>query len=47
MKKETKKENLLRRLKENRDFFLATRKIAYSSFMEELINYIENTNENS
>ena len=43
MKKETKKQNLLRRLEENREFFMATRKIAYASFMEELADYIEQT----
>ena len=40
-KQETKKENLLRRLEENREFFQATRKMAYASFMEELIEYID------
>jgi len=47
MKKETRKENLLRRLEENREFFQATRKMAYASFMEELIAYIENPEGNS
>ena len=41
-KQETRKENLLRRLEENREFFMATRKMYYASFMEELIEYIEN-----
>ena len=38
--KETKKQNLLRRLEENGEFFRATR---YASFMEELAEYIEQT----
>ena len=41
-KQETKKENLLRRLEENREFFYETRKMAYVSFMEELIEYKKN-----
>lgn len=44
-RQETQKENLLRRLEENREFFQATGKMAYASFMEELTGYIKRSEE--